>query len=97
MKIIQVEDIEIEFEKQHPEVSCKWCTYVKVRNKTDLHKKIIVNLYRLFIENKLNIPPEWIDETYRKSKVEKKQMIIDYISGMTDRYILNIYNGIIKK
>jgi len=25
-------------------------------------------------------------------KVNKKQMIIDYISGMTDRYILKIYN-----
>ena len=24
----------------------------------------------------------------------KKQMIIDYISGMTDRYILKIYNKI---
>ena len=40
MKIIQVEDIEIEFEKQHPEVSCAWCTYVKVRNKKD-HEKLL--------------------------------------------------------
>ena len=24
--------------------------------------------------------------------INKKQMIIDYISGMTDRYILKIYN-----
>ena len=38
MQIFQVEDIEIEVEKQHPDVSCKWCTYVKVRNKKD-HEK----------------------------------------------------------
>ena len=38
--IMKLEDIEIEFEKQHPEVSCKWCTYVKVKNKKD-HEKLL--------------------------------------------------------
>ena len=33
-KILEVDDVEIEFEKQHPEVSCKWCLYLKVRKKT---------------------------------------------------------------
>ena len=47
MKIIQVEDIEIEFEKQHPEVSCKWCTYVKVRNKKD-HEKLLFMINNLY-------------------------------------------------
>tara|TARA_R100000750_G_C2278024_1_gene70108 strand:- start:76 stop:351 length:276 start_codon:yes stop_codon:yes gene_type:complete len=40
MRIIEVEDVEIEFEKQHPEVSCKWCTYVRVRSKKD-HNKLL--------------------------------------------------------
>ena len=48
---------------------------------------------------------KWIKETYIGTpslikisttdfEVNKKQMIIDYISGMTDRYILKIYSKI---
>ena len=32
-KIIKIDDMEIEFEKQNPESSCKWCVYVRVRKK----------------------------------------------------------------
>ena len=40
MKIIEVEDVEIEFQKQNKDVSCKWCVYVKVsKNK---HEKIML-------------------------------------------------------
>ena len=39
MKIIEVDELEIEFEKQHPDVSCKWCLYIKVRKKD--HDKLI--------------------------------------------------------
>ena len=66
----------------------------KVSNKTKKYKKIIENLYQLYSSNKLNIPSKWINETYKNIKVDKKQMIIDYISGMTDRYILKICNKI---
>ena len=31
-KIISIDDMEIEFEKQSPEISCKWCVYIRVRN-----------------------------------------------------------------
>ena len=31
-KIISIDDMEIEFERQSPEVSCKWCVYIRVRN-----------------------------------------------------------------
>ena len=61
---------------------------------TDKHKKIIENLYQFYNENKLKIPQRWVNETYKNSKVDRRQMIIDYISGMTDRYILNIYKKI---
>ena len=66
----------------------------KVSNNTKKYKKIIENLYQFYSSNKLNIPPKWINETYKNIKVDKKQMIVDYISGMTDRYILKIYNKI---
>ena len=65
-----------------------------VSNKTKKYKKIIENLYQLYVSNKLTIPTKWINETYKDIKVDKKQIIIDYISGMTDRYILKICNKI---
>ena len=65
-----------------------------VTNKTKKYKKIIENLYQLYVSNKLTIPTKWINETYKDIKVDKKQIIIDYISGMTDRYILKICNKI---
>ena len=65
-----------------------------VSDKTKKYKKIIENLYVLYFKNKLVIPSKWMAETYKNNKVEKKQIIIDYISGMTDRYILKIYNKI---
>jgi|TARA_Y100000296_G_C5111880_1_gene225617 hypothetical protein len=40
MKIIDVDDLEIEFEKQHPGVSCKWCIYLRVRKKD--HDKLLL-------------------------------------------------------
>ena len=39
MKIIEVEDVEIEFQKQNKDVSCKWCVYVKVRHND--HDKLL--------------------------------------------------------
>ena len=39
MKIIKVEDVEIEFQKQNKGNDSKWCTYVKVREKD--HDKLL--------------------------------------------------------
>ena len=60
-------------------------------------------MYQQYSNDKADIPLKWIKETYSRTptftqfgmtdfEVNKKQMIIDYISGMTDRYILKIYN-----
>ena len=32
-KVISIDDMEIEFEKQNPESSCKWCVYIRIRKK----------------------------------------------------------------
>ena len=32
-KIISIDDMEIEFEKQNTESICKWCIYIRVRKK----------------------------------------------------------------
>ena len=65
-----------------------------VRKNTKKYRKIIESLYKLYISKKLSIPFKWINETYKNIDVHKKQMVIDYISGMTDRYILKIYQKI---
>ena len=76
-----------------------------ISDKTKKYKKIIENLYQKYFTGKADIPSKWIKETYIDTpslitisttdfEVNKKQMIIDYISGMTDRYILKIYNKI---
>ena len=31
-KLLTVDDLEIEFAKQHKSHACKWCTYIKVRS-----------------------------------------------------------------
>ena len=76
-----------------------------ISDKTKKYKRIIENLYQQYFTDKADIPSKWIKETYIGTpslikisttdfEVNKKQMIIDYISGMTDRYILKIYNKI---
>ena len=68
----------------------------KIKNKTNKYKRILESLYKLYITKKINIPNKWLNETYKGIKVNNKQIIIDYISGMTDRYILKIYNNLKK-
>ena len=40
-KVLTVDDIEIEFEKQNPSTSCKWCVYLRVR-KNDKEKLLLM-------------------------------------------------------
>ena len=39
MKIIKVDDVEIEYQKQNTDCDSKWCVFVKVRQKD--HDKIL--------------------------------------------------------
>ena len=32
-KVLTVDDVEIEFEKQNPNHSCKWCIYIRLKKK----------------------------------------------------------------
>jgi len=40
-KVLTVDDIELEFEKQNPSTSCKWCVYLRVR-KDDKEKLLLM-------------------------------------------------------
>ena len=74
----------------------KMYNHKTVSDKTKKYKKIIEILYQQYSANKADIPSKWINDTYGRipadHEINKKQMIVDYISGMTDRYILKIYN-----
>ena len=73
MKIIEVEDVEIEFQKQNKDVSCKWCVYVKVRHKD--HDKLLFMIktdhkpYTRFTIEKGNIL-EAVDSMNELSKLD---------------------------
>ena len=73
MKIIQVDDVEIEFEKQNKDVSCRWCVYVKVRNKD--HDKLLFMIktnskpYTRFTMNKGNTV-DFMDDIQSISKLD---------------------------
>ena len=46
-KVIKIDDMEIEFEKQNPESSCKWCVYIRVRKKNNDHLLLMLSLIHI--------------------------------------------------
>ena len=59
----------------------------KVIVKNDKGKKIIKTLFKSISKN----PKEFLKK-YKFKKNEKFRVVADYISGMTDRYAINLYN-----
>ena len=58
-----------------------------VLNKNNNRKKIVKNLFKI-IKNK---PNKFIKKSYLDKN--KFRAISDYISGMTDRFAINLYNS----
>ena len=59
----------------------------KVIVKNDKGKKIIKTLFKSISKN-----PKKFLKKYKFKKNEKFRVVADYISGMTDRYAINLYN-----
>lgn len=57
-------------------------------------KRIISNLYKTYSENLNLLPKNWALQTVDRSAMECSRIICDYISGMTDRYILKEYTDL---
>lgn len=57
-------------------------------------ERIISKLYKIYSENLNLLPKNWFLQTKNKSKMECSRIICDYISGMTDRYILKEYTDL---
>ena len=55
-------------------------------NKRNYSKNVIHKLFLYFKKNNNKLPIDW-----RNQKIEIERLICDYISGMTDRFALNLY------
>jgi len=59
-----------------------------VKRMTIKAKKIITDLFELFIEEPSLLPTEWSEFENKDQKLTK---VCDYISGMTDKYAINMH------
>jgi dGTPase len=80
-----------EFEKVDKEIRfflrSKMYNNKKVLAKNNKGKKIIKTLFKLISNN-----PNKFLRNYKFKKIEKFRAVADFISGMTDRYAINLYN-----
>ena len=61
----------------------------KLLEKRNFSKNIINKLFVYFKKNNNKLPEDWI-----KQDIEIERLICDYISGMTDRFAIKLYNKI---
>ena len=61
----------------------------KLLDKRNFSKNIINKLFMYFKKNNNKLPEDWI-----KQDIEIERLICDYISGMTDRFAIKLYNKI---
>ena len=54
---------------------------------------IIEELYKHYLKNIDNLPKEHL-EMYKNIESSKEDIICDYIAGMTDRYVVNVFTNI---
>ena len=97
-KIITVEDVEIEFEKQPNENVCNWCIYVRVRKKDTQHLALMIKTdnkpYTRFTLNTGNITKNSGDTlgqimsnvvdlgNLKKELEDKNDSIIDFLDAL---------------
>ena len=62
--------------------------HARVKRMTIKAKKIITDLFELFIDEPSLLPPEWRNFDNHDQKLTK---VCDYISGMTDKYAINMH------
>lgn len=71
-KVLTVDDIEIEFEKQNPSTSCKWCVYLRVRK--DNKEKLLL----MFKTN--NKPYTRFSYCGKNTVINSKRTLIEILS-----------------
>ena len=63
----------------------------KLKQKRNEVEKIVMKLFKHFLENFNSLPEDWLLQEKNESK---HRIICDYISGMTDRYASKLYKSI---
>jgi dGTP triphosphohydrolase len=63
--------------------------HVDLLDKRNYSKNIVHKLFIYFKKNNNKLPKDWINQD-----IEIERLICDYISGMTDRFAINLYKEI---
>lgn len=63
------------------------------KSEEDKAEYIITELYKYYFKNQEKLPEEHI-KVYKNVEASLEDIICDYIAGMTDRYVINLYNYI---
>jgi len=62
--------------------------HYKVRHSTELAKGVIADLFDLYLDDPMRMPPEWSGRAAMASMPEKVRTVADFIAGMTDNFAL---------
>lgn len=65
----------------------------KAKSEEGKAEYIIEELYKYYLKNIDNLPKEHL-EMYKNIDSSKEDIICDYIAGMTDRYVVNVFTNI---
>ena len=63
--------------------------HTNLLNKRNYSKNVIHKLFIYFKENNNKLPSDWLNQD-----IEIERLICDYISGMTDRFAINLYKEV---
>jgi len=62
--------------------------HYRVNRETSRARRVVHDLFRLFVEEPECLPPEWQAEALAPGGAGRHRVVADYIAGMTDRYAL---------
>ena len=68
----------------------------KVGGMSENGKRVVTDLFNLYIEKPVKMPPEWSGQASRPGSTETARVVADFIAGMTDRYALGAHQELIK-
>ncbi len=66
---------------------------IKAKSEEGKAQYIIEELYKYYLKNIDNLPKEHL-AMYKNFQSSKEDIICDYIAGMTDRYVVNVFESI---
>lgn len=62
--------------------------HYKVSHITDLAKGVIADLFDLYLDDPMRMPPEWSSRAAAVALADRARTVADFIAGMTDRFAL---------